>query len=513
MPILPCFALISAIGIDLIGNKRVKNIVVIFVFSTGLMQYFSSSFTYRIDEKNEFGSKDKNINILYKPYLESTDGTYSIIGAAPPHRIDWRQEDIAKSFAGHIQELKDYPFIMGIICDENDIGLNNVFANRVMNYYVIKELMRSDAVLSEEIAFALNKKNETKRFLDFIADMQGVVYISKNNTWPKLVDFEYFFKNKAVSKHVLRYNPAPNKRSAQLIEPMEKFFFKRQAQLIKSRGKIAFNRLAQLIKAREKFGLIGRFELPYNYYANVWLYKIPEVKKDELSVKIFNGKIKIFFRDKEITKDKGVTSEFIYNNKTYKYNEAAWDFYDISPQEVRMVAEWGDLGVMDSASISMGAEKINTVNIKIELDAQKDITLDGWYMNSLISNEYKEWIRPFFKRVFKEISPLSDPDNFEPLDLDYTGPNIAGIRGNAREGLPALLFNSSDSEVPVHVGVSNTNYYHNSRCIYVTAGSGIHLEPGKPKVILNLDISILDDSKLTNFISGAEKAAFRDENR
>ncbi|MBU1912199.1 MAG: glycosyltransferase family 39 protein, partial [Candidatus Omnitrophica bacterium] len=179
MPVLPCFALISAIGIDLIGNKRVKNIVVIFVFSTGLMQYFNSSFTYRIDEKNKFRSKDKNINILYKPYLE---GVYSIIGAAPPRRIDWRQEDIAKSFAGHIQELKDYPFIMGIIWDENNIGLNNLFANRVMNYYVIKELMRSDAVLSGEIALAMNQKDETKKFLDFITDMQGVVYISKNST-------------------------------------------------------------------------------------------------------------------------------------------------------------------------------------------------------------------------------------------------------------------------------------------------------------------------------------------
>ncbi|MBU4590652.1 MAG: hypothetical protein KKG01_06990, partial [Candidatus Omnitrophica bacterium] len=274
---------------------------------------------------------------------------------------------------------------------------------------------------------------------------------------------------------------------------------------IRWHSKVYDRRLLKLIDSRENFNLIDRIKLPSDYYANLYLYKIPKMKKGELSLKIFNGKIKIFYRDREITKDTGITLEFSYNNRTHGYSGAIWDFYNISPHQVKMAAEWPDPGIIQSTIITMDPEKKNTINVKVRLESPRDITLTSWYINSLISDRYKEWIRPFFKRVFKDISPLSNPNSFEALDLDYIGPNIVGIRENAREELPALLFKNSDAEMPMRAGVSNTNYYHNARCIYVTAASEIRLQAGMPKDVLDMNITVLDDSGLKKAISEIEE--------
>jgi len=478
MPILPCFALISAIGLESIGKPklRFKKFFLVFIFTMGLVQYFNISFNHNIDKKMNLSQHQlKDIDLFYKPYIK---GMYSIMGASPPHRTDWKHVYIAKSFANHAREFGNYPFMMGIIYDKNDIGLNNLFANRVMNYYLIKELIKSDVTLLGEVALALNKNDEVERFNEFITDMQGMVYISKDNTWPTLNEIENFFRNE------LHLSP---KSIDNLINDQ---------------------RLVELIDSREKFVLIDRISLPYDYYANIYIYNLLEIKRGDLAIKIFNGKMKIFYKHKEITKDIAITSDFVYKGKTYKYKDAVWDYDIISPHQVKIVAEWPNLGIIQSTLISMDPRRKNTINIKTSLKSKENITLDGWYINNLISNDYKEWIRPFSRGVFRKISMFSDPNRFEPLDLEYNGPNAVGIRENASKGLPAILFRSQDAEVFMRVGVSNTNYYHNARCVYITADSKIHLESGRSKDILDMEIVAMEDKELKNIISNIERETF-----
>ena len=113
--------------------------------------------------------------------------------------------------------------------------------------------------------------------------------------------------------------------------------------------------------------------------------------------------------------------------------------------------------------------------------------------------------RFFSKGIFKDITKDSDLDRFEPLDTGYSGPAIVGIKENTKRGLPAILFVSKDKDIPMNAGVSNTNYFHNSRCIYISAGSEIALEEESSRRILDLTISILDDAELERVIAGYER--------
>ena len=99
---------------------------------------------------------------------------------------------------------------------------------------------------------------------------------------------------------------------------------------------------------------------------------------------------------------------------------------------------------------------------------------------------------------------LSDPNKFEQMDLGYKGPNIAGIKSNPKKGLPGIVFNSRDAEL----GLSNTSYYHNARCVFMSIDSKIDLKTGKAKRILDADISILDNQELENIILDIENKEF-----
>lgn len=466
MPILPAFALISASGLELIKHRKLKNAIIILVISLGLVQFFSASFNKNINNLKWH----RAIDMVYKPYLEDY---YSIVGAAPPHTTDWRYVDIAQSFARRIQEFNGYPLVIGVIYEQNDVGLHRLFSSHVVSYYITKELINSDVVFLNTVTPVL----KGFVFIELIADMQGLLYISKGRRWPSFNDIYGFDGSQAWSNSLMKDE-----------------------------------RLVKLINSSKRFHLIDTIALPDNYYANLYLYNIPEIRKGDITIKIFNGKIKIFYKGKEITNDVGIVSKVAYNNISYEYKDPV--VYNISANQLEMKARWSDLDVTQSTIVSVSQDNKNTIDIKVKLESQEDIVLDDWYTNSLISKEYKEWIRPFLKGIFKEISMFSDPNNFELLDPGHKETNIIGIKENTRAGLPAMLFQCHNTETMVYASVWNSTYFHNSRCVSIGTGgpkvAQIALSAGIPREILNLRISVLDDLSLEKIISGIEEKFSRD---
>lgn len=446
MPILPCLALISASSMVIISHRKLKSVIIIFIIAAGLIQFFNVSFNKNINKSRRHG----NIDIFYRPYVEDY---YSIVGAASPYATDWKHEDIARSFSGHIQEFDSYPFSIGVIYEYNDAGLYYLFCDYKTSYYISRELVRSDVVFLGDV--------DRLFFPDSIQDKQGILYISRERKWPDLDDIDSLGGNRPLFDSLLK-------------DP----------------------RFISLINSTEKFRLIDRIALPDNYYANLYLCNISEARKDDIVIKAFNGRIKIFYKGREITKGLGITSKVVHNSVTYGYGDAVWDIYNISTYQIKMNAYWPGLGIRQSTLISIDPEKKNILDIKIELESEDNVILDDWYINSLISNKYKEWTRPFSKGVFKEITIFQDPYKYEPLDLDYNGPPVVGVKENTEKGLPAVLFRCSNTEVPIQAGVSNTNYNENARCVYVTTQMPIRLNAGSPLKILDLNISILSDPGL-----------------
>jgi hypothetical protein len=458
MPLLPCFALVSAIGVDSIRSSRVKNAVIGLIFVVGLFQYFDSSFNQHARKTINYRPEEdtSNIDVRYKLYFEET---YSIIGAAPPHLKDWKHEEIANSFFRNFHKFKGHSMCIGIIYDETDPAMTSLFTNSIMDYYIYREFMDMNADLKDSIVYVLNKPHETRAFLENIPNMQALLYIDKENAWPGPDELKDIFENKTL------YN----------------------------------KRVIELLNSKEKFDLIDRIKLPDGYYANLYIYKIPAIKKDDIEITVFNGKINIFYKDRKITSHKGITSVFVYNGKLYGSENRTVD-YVLSPDknELRMISRWFYPDIIQKIDISIDPANENRVNIKATMQSWRTITLDEWYVNNLIPTGYKEWIRPSFRRTFKKIMPYCV--KYKNLDLDYKGPNIVGMVGDINNNLPSLLFESSDEDVPMYMGVSNTNYHEHSRCVYVSSVPAIKLKSGEPKDMLDINITVMTEPQLEEYV-------------
>lgn len=438
MPVLPCLALISAMGLDFIlKNKRIRVFILCFIFSVALAHYFNLSL------------------------------------ASPLHEIDAGHTGITSVFRGHLERFKSEQLLVGIILDsENkkrltEDPLRQLFGDRVMSYYLMRELISTDIGFGPEVCLDLKYPEkqwdwvkENKIFLDKMSEMSAIIYISKVKEWPAENEFENIFKD--------------NKE---------------------------YRRLFELTTRRNAFDLIDRIDLSDGYYANIYFYKTPELKKNKLLVKAFNGKLRIFYEGKELTKYRGITASFSHNGKTYSAKDAVWELYKTSPYQIEMTARYLDIGIKQSISLSVDPDKENTVNIKAQLECSENLTLDNWSLDSFLSDDYKGWIRHFSKGKFKNISMFFDYSNeFIPLDPMHIKSNVVGILESEERELPSVLFKYLDGEIPVNSGVSNTGYHQNARWVYFISDSNVYLEANKPKNMLHMDIKVVDDAVLEDIV-------------
>ncbi len=198
----------------------------------------------------------------------------------------------------------------------------------------------------------------------------------------------------------------------------------------------------------------------------------PELSRGNLTVKTKDGFIRIFYKDREITSDYGIAAEFVHNGKTYKYKDAIFG-YKKYEDRLLVALKWPDEGVKQTIMV---LPEGNAVKIKASMESAEDFSLQGWYMNNLVPVEYKRWEREGSSGVFTDITEDSESNFFKRMDTGYYEKNKITIKPEKMETLPDLSFSSENAGLSM--GVSNTNYYHNSRCVYLSL-DGVPAEAGE----------------------------------
>ncbi|MBU0759780.1 MAG: glycosyltransferase family 39 protein [Candidatus Omnitrophica bacterium] len=471
MPALPALALISGVSVSLIKKKIIRNLAVAAILVLALAQFFAVSFVGRLpDDKRDFlHYRFKGFNILYSNYLEP--GCYDIVGAGPPHRHGWGHDAIAESIARNVDTLKSFPLTVGILYEEENKKLDSLFSNRVLSYFITQKLIDSEVIFSEDLTITLNKVSETWQFIEAIADMDVVVYISKGKDWPTEGDIKVIFKD--------------------------------EKQLISESGQYPFEdlRLIGLINSRDRFLLKDIIELQDGYQARIYFYRIPEIEKKGLSVKVFNGNIKLYYKDKEITKGEGLLCSIDYAGNTYTYKEALHSFDILTPNSIKLFSQWHEPGIKQTITLTIDPKRRDTVNIRCGLQVKDDIVLDHWYIECMVSDSYEEWSRPFMKGRFKKIGMFLKRGEVELVDEEYNGIDVVGVIARENRYLPALLFSAHKTDVPTGTRIYNKDYYHSSRSITTCTINKEALEAGvDSKNVLDLDIAIMDKERLENRI-------------
>ena len=112
------------------------------------------------------------------------------------------------------------------------------------------------------------------------------------------------------------------------------------------------------------------------------------ITRNELKLFFDRGWAKLYYKDIELTKGKGLSSTFFYQGKGYDSAEAVWQVEKISPHEILAVACWPGLSLKETWYIRL---QDNHIDWQIDLEAAEKMEIKRRRVNLMLSGVYKKW--------------------------------------------------------------------------------------------------------------------------
>jgi len=106
-----------------------------------------------------------------------------------------------------------------------------------------------------------------------------------------------------------------------------------------------------------------------------------------------NKAIRLYYKDKEVTKGRGLYSLFYTSKKWFNLNDAQWQIQKISEEELILILNYEFLSLSQIWTLTYGDEA--TLNIKIEIEVNKQISLDNWNARLELQNKYETWLTTY----------------------------------------------------------------------------------------------------------------------
>lgn len=191
---------------------------------------------------------------------------------------------------------------------------------------------------------------------------------------------------------------------------------------------------------------------------------VANLTRGSLSVVFNNGRIFLNWQDKPITApDSGAYTELRVQDKIYHSFRAAWEVKRES--ETKIVA----YGRLDQLALTQvwRLEVTDNSELKWDVEIQTDepVELQEGHIKFMARSEYTDWFSSFERGGFPVIDGNSR--NWQSLIEESVFDKRIGIRcgASADSGLPALVFEHTDTVQKIQAQVLNSDYITNSRVL------------------------------------------------
>lgn len=381
LPALPAIALISASGFQNIGSKKMRYFFCCAMISLGLLQFFDISYNfYRNGESLCFQTPIGALHIPYFPTTEHHEWSYG-----PPLKKDWKIHKIADEIIKYYKYAPDFSSpIIGIICEDDYI--NKIFGYPyIINYYLAQRNNKIDFIVMN-----LNKIEDTLNFITKLSEIDCIVFISKNSSWPRYDDLNKIF-NEFLSEWEKELPYFRYYWLGSLPEGNIDSYFIQHA----NKG------LKDFLDNKDKiFKSISKIELIDNYSANIYAKKYNySFKEGFLNISFLGRQVYLSYSNKELTPI-GIRMSFKYKNKGYGFSESGWRVGIVTDNKLEAIARWQDLPGLTQI---WKFEIINDKEVKCEVglrsergtENEKNIDihdLDAARIELFLNTEYKHWL-------------------------------------------------------------------------------------------------------------------------
>lgn len=146
--------------------------------------------------------------------------------------------------------------------------------------------------------------------------------------------------------------------------------------------------------------------------------------------------IRLYYKDKEITKGRGLGNEFCISKKWFLLSDAQWQIQKVSENELILTFNYESLPLSQIWNLIC---KKDTLEIKIELDIKEPISFTNYDVRLELLNKFRDWLTPYEQGNFLINQYIN---NIAPIRLKESKISKFVLRPEIDVSIPELLFES-----------------------------------------------------------------------
>ncbi|MCM8784405.1 MAG: radical SAM protein [Candidatus Omnitrophica bacterium] len=222
-------------------------------------------------------------------------------------------------------------------------------------------------------------------------------------------------------------------------------------------------------------------------------FKKKTLKKGGTEVVCFDKNIKIFWKEKEITKDVGLNTSLIIKGNCFTSPKAKWKVKIIDTDILSILVIWKKIPIRQDWLIKLvSPDKIVWL---VDIEIKKDISFEERKASIMVSSLYKRWINSYEEGFFPVIR------NWEEIPLQLKESKFIGVR-TFENDLLNIIFDYAKNYFKTSPSLQNTGKENNARVLNACMGKEDY-KKGKYPYFRGEILLIKDEQILENYIEKA----------
>jgi 4-amino-4-deoxy-L-arabinose transferase-like glycosyltransferase len=348
IPFLPVMAIITSIGLLQIKNKLLKIAFLSTLLILGLIQFFAVSYGITIlPQKVELALTKKPFNFNLVIFQQTLDVPPFLQDKnSHPSTADWKSAEVLDT----ILKSNISGDRIKVISLSNIPELFEAMAYQILIKRRLVDLMPASSITMERF---YEKRQASIDMLCLDADY---IIISDNpdTVWERVFDSNPYWKNE--------------------IENAKTIFYQNITH----------------------FRFIDTLRLPNNIniliYKNIFkesIVKSQEIQQGNIKLLFDNGHVRIFFKEREITKGLGLYASFFSLLHWRDSMEATWEVKKLNGAKLIAQGRWMFIPLVQTWEIEL--KEGNTIDWRIKTVALDVIKIEAEDYKLMLSDNYKEW--------------------------------------------------------------------------------------------------------------------------
>ncbi|MCF7907305.1 MAG: ABC transporter ATP-binding protein [Candidatus Omnitrophica bacterium] len=200
---------------------------------------------------------------------------------------------------------------------------------------------------------------------------------------------------------------------------------------------------------------------------------IVELKKDDIRFVFDRGRVKIFWKEEELTSELGIYTSLRSKGIWQDSYQAAWEIEHKAKEKIVATGGWPYLPISQTWKLELLGK--NSISWQVDMEIYGEVNLEIEQASVMISSKYRNWEIPSFNSgKFLDVYVK----NHDILPFRFWSGDANKIAA-VSECFPSIIFKSERQDKEMQAVIENTGILYRARLLQYQSTSNNAILPGK----------------------------------